>query len=569
MSASPVRKLAAIVVADVVRYSRMMEADEVGTLARLKSLRSEILDPVMRARGGRLVKLMGDGLLAEFASAVAATEWALEVQKAIAARNDAVAEADRMMLRVGVNVGEVLVEDDDLYGDGVNVAARLEPLAPPGGICISAAVHEHVQSRIEDTFASRGERTVKNIAKPIAVFAWSPYAMDDGDTVPFVPRTRGRKPTVAIGTFEALGGGPDAASVAAAVREAATASLANLTGITVLATTTGADYLATASMQFAGNRYRTVVRLADLRSGEQFWSDRFEGTFADVFEAEDEMAPRVSQALRFAIYDRDVAETESIPASERTSEMILARIGQMTAGRNRHEWPEAGPRLDSILIADPGNASARTMKACWHLYEALYGWRELTDEDRSAALMQGRLAVRANDLMDYAHVVFAMALLYCDCDQDGCLREAERARDLSPYSSIARWAQGLAWVFGGRAIDGYEICVATLAKGPRVIHSYRTMQTAAVGAFVLGRYGDAVDWAKRSDHHNHDVAPTLLVLAASAAAAGLGDEASGAASRLLGLFPDLNLRELRRWPFVDSRDADRFVSALADAGVPR
>src|SRR5688572_2969781 len=140
-----IRKLAAIVVADVVHYSKMMEADEVGTLARLKALRGEVIDPAMRAHDSRLVKLMGDGLLAEFASAIDATEWALAVQKAAAARNEDIPEDERMSLRIGVNVGDVILEGDDIYGEGVNLAARLEPLAPPGGICISAAVHDHVE----------------------------------------------------------------------------------------------------------------------------------------------------------------------------------------------------------------------------------------------------------------------------------------------------------------------------------------------------------------------------------------------------------------------------------------
>jgi adenylate cyclase len=567
--ARTVRKLAAIVVADVVHYSKQMEADEVGTLARLRTLRSEVIDPLMRAHEGRLVKLMGDGLLAEFASAIDATEWALAVQRAAAERNEGVPDDKSMRLRIGVNVGDVIVEEGDLYGEGVNVAARLEPLAPPGGICISAAVQSHVQGKIDADFVARGERTVKNIARPIAIWCWAPGGVDEGDSVAFQPRGEGRKPTVAVRPFEVTGNNAEASLLAEAVYDAALGSLSNLSGLTLLADASRADFVASLALQAVGSRYRAVVRLSDNRSGEQFASDRFEGDLSDIFEAQDDLAIRVSQAIRFSIYDREAFEMEKIPIAEHTTEMLLARIGFTLAGGRRDEWAASGPRLESILIARPNEAGAWGMKACWHLHDVFYGWRELAEHDRAECLRCAREGVRRNERSDFTHSSLALAYLYADRDPVRAVGEAERALELSPFYAIAHLALGSAWVYGGRPAEGLEICRKAIAVNTRLISNHRTMQAAALGALLVDRADEAIDWARRSDQQVHDVAPTLQIEAAACAAAGRTDEAMAARDRLLALFPDFHLGEMRRWPFRHASDFDRFVSWLAEAGLPR
>jgi adenylate cyclase len=567
--ARTLRKLAAIVVADVVHYSRQMEADEVGTLSRLKSLRGEVLDPLMRAHEGRLVKLMGDGLLAEFASAIDATEWALAVQRAAATRNDGLPDGERMTLRIGVNVGDVIVEGDDLYGEGVNVAARLEPLAPPGGICISASVHDHVEGKIDADFVSRGERTVKNIARPIAIWCWAPGGVDEGDSVAFQPRGAGRKSAVAVRPFEVSGTNAEGSLLAEAVYDAVLGSLSNLSGLTLLADASRADYVANLAMQAVGTRYRAVVRLSDNRSGEQFASDRFEGDLTDIFAAQDDLAIRVSQSIRFSLYDREAFEMEKTPVAEHTTEMLLARIGFTLAGGRRDEWAEAGPRLESILLARPNEAGAWGMKACWHLYDVFYGWKEMSEPDRTASLQAAREAVRRNERSDFTHTSLALAYLYADRDPLRAVGEAERALELSPFYAIAHLALGSAWVYGGKPADGLEICRKAIAVNTRLISNHRTMQAAALGALLVGRAEEAIDWTRKSDQQVHDVAPTLQIQAAACAAGGRRDEARAARDRLLALFPDFRLGEMRRWPFRDAADYDRFVGWLADAGLPR
>lgn len=559
------RKLAAIVVADVVGYSRHMSSDEVGTLDRLRALRADILDPLMHRHGGRIVKLMGDGILAEFASAVSAASWAVAVQQAIAARNEDSGESDPMLLRIGVNVGDVIIEDGDIFGDGVNVAARLEPLAPKGGVCISAAVYDHVAGKVGAEFVSRGERALKNIARPVAIWCWSPQPLEE-EPMPAPLRQHGRKPSLSVRAFEA--GGGDASLLAAAVHDATVVALSNLSGITLLADGSRADYAAGGSIQTAGQRYRATVRLTDNRTGQQFWSDRFDGELTEVFDAQDELAFRISTSLRYSIYDREVAEMEQVPVGERTTEMIFARIGQTMAGAHREEWPEAGLALDAMLASNPAHSGAHAMKASWHLYEVFYGWRDLSPQDRAGAIAAGQQAVRCNERSDFAHITMGLVHLYAESDPARALREAERALQLSPYYALARHTQGLALLFGGDAEAGFFHCLTAAQASSRTVTHHRMLQGAALAAFLSDRTDEAVDLARRADHLLHDVAPTLLILAAASSAAERGEEAGAAAGQLGTLFPDFSLREMRRWPFRREVDHDRFLAALRASGLP-
>jgi tetratricopeptide (TPR) repeat protein len=310
------------------------------------------------------------------------------------------------------------------------------------------------------------------------------------------------------------------------------------------------------------------VRLVDNRSGEQFWSDRFDGDLSELFDAQDDLAYRVSTALRFSIYDREVAEMEKVPEAERTDEMLLARIGQTLAGANRHEWAGAGPQLDRILARNPSDSGTHAMKASWHLHEVFYGWRDLAPADRDAVLAEAAEAVRCNERSDFAHMVMSLAHLYADRDPERALRAAERSLELSPFYAIGRYMHGLASIFCGQAEQGLATCAATLQASPRMVINHRIMQGAALGAFLAGRHDEAVDWAKRSDQQARDVAPTLLTLAAAAGEGGRRDDAATAAASVLRLFPDFRLSTMRRWPFRHGSDLVRFVDGLAAAGLP-
>ena len=316
------RRLAAILAADVVGFSRLMEEDEAGAFAALKALRADLVDPKIADRRGRIVKLMGDGMLVEFPSVVEAVECAVDIQRAMAERSG----DRRIEFRVGVNLGDVIVDGDDIYGDGVNLAARLEGLADPGGVCVSAMVWDQLHGKMETEFVAVGERQVKNIARAIGIFAWHPSGVDRAPAEASVAEP-GRKPTVALGAFEAVGRSEEVDILAASVRDATAASLANQTGMTVLSDTAVADYVASAKIQALGQRSRATVHILDRQSGIQFASERFDGVLVDLFEAEDALAYRIYMSIRFAVYQREVEQAAGLPPDAQSSEMLIAQAG--------------------------------------------------------------------------------------------------------------------------------------------------------------------------------------------------------------------------------------------------
>jgi TolB-like protein/class 3 adenylate cyclase len=296
------RPLAAVLMADVVGYSRLMETDEVGTLAALKQRRVAVLEPTVRAPGGRIVKIMGDGVLVEFASALNAVAGALELQRRMAEANEALPEDRRIVLRIGINLGDVIGEGGDIYGDGVNIAARLEALAEPGGVCISANVFEEVCGKLASTFGELGEQTVKNLSRPVRAYWVRPDNVVDGSppvrSLPSLPS----KPSIAVLPFQNMSGDPEQDYFADGMVEDIITALARLRWLFVIARNSsfaykgrpvnvkqvgrelGVRYVLEGSVRKAGQRVRITGQLIDASTGAHLWADRFDGELADVFD---------------------------------------------------------------------------------------------------------------------------------------------------------------------------------------------------------------------------------------------------------------------------------------------
>jgi adenylate cyclase len=296
---SQIRRLAAILAADVAGYSRLMGVDEEGTLERLKALRRELLDPKFAEHKGRIVKTTGDGLLLEFASVVDAVRCAVEVQQAMPERNTEVAADNRIELRIGINLGDVIVEGDDLYGDGVNIAARIEALADPGGVFVSNTVHDHVRDRLPFVFEDLGEQQVKNIARPVRV-----YRVRDAEakspSTPASPLPLPDKPSIAVLPFQNMSGDPEQEYFADGMVEEITTALSRIRWLFVIARNSsftykgrtvdvkqvgrelGVRYVLEGSVRKAGTRVRITAQLIDATNGAHLWADRFDGLLEDV-----------------------------------------------------------------------------------------------------------------------------------------------------------------------------------------------------------------------------------------------------------------------------------------------
>jgi adenylate cyclase len=301
------RRLAAILASDVAGYSRLMGADEEGTLATLKACRRELIDPKIAEHRGRMVKTTGDGALVEFASAVDATRCAVEIQRAMAERNAVIPEDRRVEFRIGINVGDIIIDEKDIFGDGVNVAARLEGLAEPGGICVSGRVHEDVHGKLDIAFEDAGERQLKNILRPVRIFR---VQQDKVTTRAATPSTSSQRPSIVVLPFHNMSSDPEHSYFAEGITATLTTDLSRISGLFVIASTSaakfgartidvrqigqelGVQYVLQGSVQRGGEKVRVTAQLLETTNGAQLWSDRFDGDITDLFGLQDLITSR-------------------------------------------------------------------------------------------------------------------------------------------------------------------------------------------------------------------------------------------------------------------------------------
>ena len=408
---SQTRRLAAILAADVAGYSRLMGADEEGTLERLKALRRELLDPQIAEHKGRIVKTTGDGLLVEFASIVDAVRCAVAVQQAMPERNTDVAADNRIELRIGINLGDVIVEGDDLYGDGVNIAARIEALADAGGVFISNTVHDHVRDRLPFVFEDLGEQQVKNIARPVRVYRVSDTGAARQRLTPSLPLPD--KPSIAVLPFENLSGDPEQEYFADGMVEEIITALSRIRWLFVIARNSsftykgqvvnvkqvgrelGVRYVLEGSVRKAGGRMRITAQLIDALSGTHLWADRFDGLLEDIFDVQDKVASSVAGVIEPAVQAAEIARSADRPTTDLTAYELYLR-----ALPNCHSWERerihtALELLEQAIERDPSFGPALALAArCHHHFDRLGGAQD-PDLHRRAAVDYARRAVRA------------------------------------------------------------------------------------------------------------------------------------------------------------------------------
>ncbi|MFW5832819.1 MAG: adenylate/guanylate cyclase domain-containing protein [Pseudomonadota bacterium] len=397
------RRLAAILAADVVGYSRLVEIDEADALDRLRRLRAAVLDPAIARHRGRVVKVLGDGVLAEFGSAVGAMRCALEVQTGLAA------DPSALRLRIGVNVGDVVVEGDDLLGDGINVAARLETLAEPGGIALSAAVHEHVVGRIDAVFEDAGNCALKNIDRPVHVWRWRPEGLPRG-SAETMPLALPDKPSIVVLPFDDLSGGGEHAFLADGIAEAITATLSRIRSFFVIARNSaftyrgqatnvqeigralGVAYVLEGSVQRAGPRVRITVQLVETEGGSHLWAEKYDGSIEDVFDLQDRITEQVAGALQPSIRLAEIARVRRKRPQELGAYDYAMRAMPSVWVLEKEQAARALELLDAALELDPDYPLARALAAwCW-AQRAVYNWVDDIDDAKSRAV---RLAEQA------------------------------------------------------------------------------------------------------------------------------------------------------------------------------
>jgi TolB-like protein len=581
------RRLAAILAADVAGYSRLMGADEAGTARRLREHR-EAVRPIVTERGGRIVKTTGDGLLLEFPSVVfpsvvAAVECAVAMQTLMAERNAGVGEDERMLFRMGVNLGDVLIEGDDILGDGVNIAARLESIAEPGGVCLSGSAFDQVRGKVDAGFVDLGEVQLKNIARPVRIYQ---LQVDGTAARGSVTLALPDKPSIAVLAFENLSGDPEQEYFADGMVDDIITALSRYRWLFVIARNSsftykgravdvkqvgrelGVRYVLEGSVRKAASRVRITGQLIDASTGAHLWADRFEGALDDIFELQDQMTASVISAIAQRLEQVEIERARRKPRTNLDAyDCYLRGVASIFAPASVEAANTALTLSYRAIELDPEFASAYGLAAFCYFIRKLLGW--MTDPPQETA-ETARLARRAAELGgdDAAALTWAgYALIYVVGDLDSAAAMIDRALVLNSNLANAWHASGLIMAWRGEpesAVQHIGRAIRLSPLDPFVVNTYGSM---AFAHFLAGHYDDARSWAERAVRKRPQ-AVNWRFLAASCALSGRIDEAQRAMAQMRRDNPTLRVSDLKNLPFRRPDDLARYEEALRRAGLP-
>jgi adenylate cyclase len=570
------RRLAAILAADVVGFSSMMEKDEEGTLRRVKALQRELIEPKVRERGGRLVKTTGDGFLCEFSSPVEAVRCALEVQEATAANG-----GSDLLLRMGINLGDIIVEPDgDIYGEGVNVAARLEQLAEPGGLCIAGSVQEHAEGKVGVQFESRGEQQVKNIARPVRVYAFAGTAQKVSEPKPLpLPD----KPSIAVLPFTNMSGDPEQEYFADGVVEDIITALSRVRWLFVIARNSsftykghavdvkqvgrelGVRYVLEGSIRKAGNRLRITGQLVEAETGTHLWADRFDGALEDVFDVQDRVTENVVGAIEPKLRQAELDRTRRKPTTSLSAYDLYLRAAFLFDQQD--DASEALQLLEQAIGLDPNFALAYALAAHFHA-RRIYD-NQTTDREQEAAKGRQRAATALEKSSDDPEIFWrcAHALSHCGADLTYCQSLGERAIALNPNSAPALSQTAWVHIYTGRYERAIELFERAMRLSPRDAFLYSFTSGLCAALIFLERPHEAVRWGRETLALRPTYPTGMRMLASSLALSGRVDEARNIIADLLRVSPQACISNLTA-AITSTPNAKVYVEGLRRAGYP-
>jgi adenylate cyclase len=577
------RRLTAIFAGDIAGYSRLMGADEEGTLARLNELRRGFLDLKIAEHRGRVVKRTGDGTLIEFASAVDAVRCALEIQRGMSERNGSLPQDKRIELRIGIHVGDIIIEDGDIFGDGVNIAARLEGIAQPGGICISDDAYRQVRGKLDAAFDDGGEQTLKNIAQPVRVH-WVRVDKKSGNAGPALALPS--KPSIAVLAFQNMSGDPEQEYFADGIAEDIITALSRSRWLFVVARNSsftykgksvdvrqvgrelGVRYVLEGSVRKSGSRVRITAQLVDASDGHHVWADRYDRGFEDIFAVQDEMTSHITSAIAPGIVAAEAQRAQAKDAAELGVWERLMRAHWHIQRFNPEDFKEAVRLLDELLRHEPNNATALSdLAVVWHYCGSL-AW---VDDPVAAFARSGdaaRRALASDDTDAAAHAMVGIDELF-SFRHDSAIRRLQRAIELDPNSNIAHGMLSAAFAFGGEADPAIQQAEIAIRLGPRDFLNVVWLITSAWAHLSAGRFEEAAEWARRSADWNPAFADAHGVHASALGHLGRIEEARASLDVLTGLIRGVSLADqLSARPFRRPADRERYLTGLRKAGLP-
>ena len=585
------RKLAAILVSDVVGYSRLAGADEDRILARLRTLRSDLIDPTIAVHHGRIVKRTGDGSIVEFRSVVDAVNCAIELQRAMVERNAEVASDKRIEFRIGIHLGDVVEESDgDLMGDGVNIAARLESVAEPGAICLSEQAYWQVKGRLELAVKDLGLTQLKNIAEPIRI-----YGLDVGmpavakpAPTPVPEKSVPPRLSMVVLPFANIGGDPEQEHFVDGVTESLTTDLSRLRGSFVIGRNTAftykdkavdlkqielnVRYVLEGSVQRGENRMRVNVQLIDAETGNHLWAERFDKPLADLFDMQDEIVARLANALNAQLTAAEARRAEQAPTPN-SMDCYFQGLAWFNRGMSPDNLAQARSFFDRALSSDPDNVDALIRSARVDMIEGVLFFAP--DPMAAFAAAEAKLTKGLSSVPDHAlgHMYLGLVETWTKRAVEG-IAECEHALALDRNLAHAHSSIGFGKIFIGRAEETEAHIVEALRLSPRDTMAYIWMTNAGLAKLHLGTYEQAVTWFRRAIEANRNIPPAYFWLAAALTQLGQLDEAQSAVKAGLALNPAFTISRFRGgWTAMSDNPTylaqlESIFEGLRKAGVP-
>jgi TolB-like protein/class 3 adenylate cyclase/tetratricopeptide (TPR) repeat protein len=587
------RRLAAILAADVAGYSRLMGVDEEGTLAQLKARRKALVDPKIAEHRGRIVKTTGDGMLVEFASAVDAARCAVEVQRRMNEQNADVPQTKRIEFRIGIHVGDIIFDENDIFGDGVNIAARLEGIAEPGGVSISDDAHRQIRGKVDITFEDLGSQSLKNIGEPMRVWririgpSSPPGMLTKSPTETAKPLALPDKPSIAVLPFQNMSGDPEQEYFADGVVEDIITALSRFRQLFVIARNSsftykgrsvdikqvgrelGVRYVLEGSVRKAANQVRITGQLIDTMTGAHLWADRIDGAFDDIFELQDQVTMSVVGAIAPKLEQAEIERskrkpTENLDAYDYYLRGVASAIPQTREGDN-----EALRLFYRAIELDPDFAVAYGWAAWMFVTRKSNGWMTNRALEIAEAARLGRRAAELGDDDAAALCWGGFALAYVAYELDDGIAYLDRALVLNSNLAAAWYVSGWLKVFSGEPKDAIERVTRAIRLSPLDPLIFRMYAGIAHAHFFAGHYDDASFWAEKAVRSRPTWLTAVRGAAASHALAGRIDEATKYMARMRELDPALSVSNLKDlFPLRRAEDFAKWTEALRKAGLP-
>jgi adenylate cyclase len=579
--------LAAVLAADVAGFSRLMGADEEGTLARLKVARKAVVDPAIASHRGRIVKTTGDGMLVEFASAVDAARCSVEVQRAMAAQNADVPQDVRIEFRIGIHVGDIIIDDNDIFGDGVNIAARLEGIAERGGVCISDDTYRQVRGKLDIACDDLGSQTLKNIAEPMR--AWRVQLGDQGATIALPGSPAGRatalplpdKPSIAVLPFQNMSGDPEQEYFTDGMVEDIITALSRFKSLFVIARNSsftykgkavdikqvgrelGVRYVLEGSVRKASGKVRITGQLIEAATGAHLWADRFDGPLDDIFELQDKVTSSVVAAIAPRLEQAEIDRSERKPTESLDAIDLYYRAIQSYRHLSSEGYEDALRLARQAISFDPNFSAAYGVALRCYIQRRDAGW--INDDD----VAEGKqYAVRATELGDDAFALASAALFFANVLMDAGTADAiaDQALAINPNLAMAWIHRGWISMFLGRHEPAIEQFQYAMRLNP-LDEIHRMEAGLAAANFFLRRFEMALSWATKSIARRENYVIALRFALVSYAMLGRIAEARLIQARLREV--GLTLVQIKKYlPYQRQEDAGLYLEAFRIAGMP-